>query len=267
MSMSLADRLSFYARAVWVSARRQKVNRDTQAVSTEYDHGWEEYRKYLRSCESISDWLCIPGVEDAPAHYLVDGHVAYEKFHSGGFYRDTLLQTLRENFPGATSITEYGCGVGRNVLFLREELGIKGYGYELCQPGVEVATEAAQKFGLDAKYAQLDYLNDAPEKFVFPATDVAFTMFSLEQIPRRSEVALQNILRRVKLGAIHIEPVPERYPWSLRGTLGRLEHWKVDYLSGFDASVRRLSLKSVKVRRLRSAHNPLMSPSVYVLIK
>ena len=95
----------------------------------------------------------------------------------------------------------------------------------------------------------------------------AFTMFSLEQLPRNNITAVRNILERVNLGTIHIEPVPENYPWSLRGILGRIEHRKVDYLSGFDAAVRDLGLKDIHVERLTSAHNPLMSPSLYVLRK
>ena len=92
-------------------------------------------------------------------------------------------------------------------------------------------------------------------------------MFSLEQLPRSSETAVRNILDHVRLGSIHIEPVPENYPRTLRGMLGRIEHRRVDYLSGFDAVVHSLNLKSVTLRKLTSAHNPLMSPSLYVLRK
>ena len=265
--LSFADRLHFYARSMWVSLRRQQLNRDTVSVVHEYDSGWEQYRNYLASADRLDHWLCVPGVEDMPADYYVDGALSNQPFHSGGYYRNRLWNALQSYFPDAHSVTEYGCGVGRNLLFLKQKSEIDCYGYELCQPGVDVARAAALKFGLQVEYAQLDYVKDPKDKYIFPNTDVAFTMFSLEQLPRNNITAVRNILERVNLGTIHIEPVPENYPWSLRGILGRIEHRKVDYLSGFDAAVRDLGLKDIHVERLTSAHNPLMSPSLYVLRK
>ncbi|HYV63908.1 MAG TPA: hypothetical protein VE958_14590, partial [Bryobacteraceae bacterium] len=136
-----------------------------------------------------------------------------------------------------------------------------------CGPGVEIANAAALKFGAGIRYSQLDYLQDPPEKFVFPTTDVGMTMFSLEQLPRDSGRAVANMLRHVRLGTIHIEPVPENYPRTFRGMLGRIDHWKVDYLSGFERAVRALDLHDIRVEPLASAHNPLMFPSLYVLKK
>ena len=117
------------------------------------------------------------------------------------------------------------------------------------------------------QYAQLDYVKDEADKYVHPQSDVAFTMFSLEQLPRSNERAVKNILEHVRLGSIHMEPVPENYPRSLRGMLGRIEHRKVDYLSGFDSTVRSLNLKDATLEKMSSAHNPLMFPSIYVLQK
>lgn len=268
LQLSFADQLRFYAKSTLFTLRRGQQNRDTMAVLDEYSSGWDQYGKYLRQADTLDDWLRIPGVEDVPAYYNVDGKVSYQPFDSSGYYRANLLDAIRKSFPNARSISEYGCGVGRNLLFLKRELPhLDCYGYELCQPGVDVANAAAEKFEMQVQYAQLDYVKDGAEKFVFPKTDIAFTMFSLEQLPRSSETALKNILDRVQLGSVHIEPVPENYPRTLRGMLGRIEHRKIDYLSGFDAVVRSLNLKSVELTRLTSAHNPLMSPSLYVLRK
>ena len=66
------------------------------------------------------------------------------------------------------------------------------------------------------------------------ATDVAFTLFSLEQLPETSGRALANISKRTRLGSIHLEPVAENYPMTVRGLMGRLYQWKQDYLRGFD---------------------------------
>ncbi len=89
------------------------------------------------------------------------------------------------------------------------------YGYELCPPGVEISRLAAEKFDIPVSYEQLDYLRAPQDRYVFPKTDVAFTMFSIEQLPRDCGVAVGNMLDYVRLGTFHIEPVPENYPISL----------------------------------------------------
>jgi hypothetical protein len=87
-----------------------------------------------------------------------------------------------------------------------------------------VARRAAAKFGIDVNYAQLDYVEDGPEKYIHATADLAFTMFSLEQILVRNAQALTNIIGAVGVGSLHLEPVPENYPMTLRGILGRMEH-------------------------------------------
>jgi hypothetical protein len=165
-------------------------------------------------------------------------------------------------------VTEYGCGIGRNLLFIKQQLPhLKCYGYELCLPGVELARAAANKFGLDVQFSQLDYVNGLDSEYVFPNTDVSFTMYSLEQLPTSNKQAVENILCHTNHGSIHLEPVPENYPSTLRGIIGRIDHWKADYLRNFDKNVSSLDLKEVKAETLNTSHNPLMFPTLYVLKK
>ena len=264
---SASARLSYLARLGVRVLRRGRQDRTTEAVVQEYSDGWRQYEQYLRASTTLADWLTISKVDDAASYFNFEGKLTYGNFNPR-HYRETLVAALRSQFPGAKSVTEFGSGVGRNLLYLKREIpSLKVYGYELCPPGVKIAQAAAAKFGIPVDYAPLDYLNDPPEKYVFPDTDVAFTMFSLEQIPSRAWVALKNILSRSRLGSIHMEPVPENYPISLRGILGRIDHWKVDYLSGFDQAARNIDDVTVAVAPMRSSHNPLMFPSLYVLKK
>lgn len=234
----------------------------------EYSDGWRQYEQYLSASKALDDWLTIRNVDDAACYFNFEGKLKYGNFDSSHYYRETLVDVLRTHFPGAKSVTEFGAGVGRNLLYLKRRIpALDVYGYELCSPGVKIAREAAIKFGASANYAPLDYLNDPPEKFIFPDTDVAFTMFSLEQIPTGVSVALKNILSRTRMGSIHIEPVPENYPMTLRGILARIDHWKVNYLSGFDRAVHSIDGVTIVVAPMMSSHNPLMFPSVYVLKK
>lgn len=262
------SRSGFLMRMAWRVLRKRRTPRDTSAVTREYSEGWGNLEKHLVEARSLDEWLSIPGFDVAEHVYNRNGQPTYGTFDSSMYYRDCLAVALKRHFPLARSITEYGAGVGRNLLFLKSENPSKSYfGYELCPPGISISKAAAAKFGQSIEFAQLDYLNDPPEKYIFPEFDVAFTMFSLEQIPRNVSLALQNILSRAKLGSIHIEPVPEHYPLSLTGLLGKLDHWKSDYLSGFDRSVRELDGVEIHREQLSCAHNPLMFPSAYVLRK
>lgn len=260
--------MKYLAKRTYSAFRRQKIDRNTTSVESEYSDGWNQYWEFLQRARSIEDWLMIKGFEDVEGYFNVEGRLSYQTFDYTGFNRAKLLESLTHNFPNAASITEYGCGVGRNVLWLKHcNPRWQVYGYELCKPGVEIARKAAEKFGVDVTYGQLDYLKDPTEKYVFENTDVGFTIFSLEQLPRENRQAVQNILTHVNLGTIHIEPVPENYPLTYRGFIGRLEHWKVDYLQGFNETVKTFQLSEIAVQRLKSAHNALMFPTLYVLRK
>ena len=256
------------ARATFNAIRQPKYDRSTAVVLDEYSAGWESYAQHLDRCATIEDWLKVKGVEDQPSYCNVSGELRYEAFDSIGFNRQTILDSLQREFPGASSVTEFGCGLGRNVLFLKRAMPqLQCFGYELCKPGVEIAQRAAQKFGIDVRYAQLDYVHDAESKYVFPRTDVAFTMYSLEQLPVTNGRAIRNVLGHVNQGSIHLEPVPENYPLTYRGILGRLDHWKADYLRNFERNIVACGLAKFTKARLDTAHNPLMFPSLYVLRK
>jgi SAM-dependent methyltransferase len=248
--------------------RQPKYDRSTSIVVDEYSAGWESYRRHLDGSRSMDDWLTIKSLEDQPSYCNVAGKLRFEAFDSIAFNRRTILDALRREFPVAGSVTEYGCGLGRNLLFLKREMPhLEVYGYELCRSGVEIAQAAAKKFDVDVKYAQLDYVHDVQSRYIHPQTDVAFTMYSLEQLPRANGLAVRNILSHVQMGSIHLEPVPEDYPLTYRGILGRLDHWKADYLRNFERNANDAGVAKVQKVRVDSAHNPLMFPSLYVLKK
>lgn len=267
-SASFIENAEFLARSLVTTIRRHQSDRSKRAVEEEYSTGWTQYNAWLDRTDRIESWLRIPGVEDQASPSNVNGRLTTGAFDSGAYYRQVLIDAIHRYFPAARSFAEFGSGVGRNLIAVKQAIPeATCFGYELCHPGVDVARRAASKFNFDIQYAQLDYVNDPPDKYVFPVTDIAFTVFSLEQLPTQSGTALRNILPRVRLGTLHLEPVPENYPWVPRGILGRIEHRRVDYLGGFDAIARGTPGVSASFERMASAHNPLMFPSLYVLRK
>lgn len=251
-------------------AMEPKARRSAEFVRDGYDRTWSMFSDKLEQARTVEEWLCIPGYDDGPATHVQGGRVQRSHgFDMNAYWLDEIQAALREHFPDARSVTEYGCGVGRKILALkarRPELTCRGY--ELSEAGVDVANRAAKKFGLDVQYSSLDYVRDPPERYVHGEADVALTVFSLEQIPYASGVAVKNMLDRSRLGSIHVEPVSENYPKSYLGMLGRLYSRQVDYLKFFDRVVRSLPLRSVELKLLPNSHNPLIPrPSLYVLSK
>lgn len=249
----------------YFALRRPRQRRDTTDVLDEYSSGWRSFRAALAAAQVIDDWMRVPGMETVPTWRLRNHQVVWTDAYPACAYRAALLRALEASFPEARSITEFGAGLGRNLLWLkraRPDLVVRGY--ELCPPGVEIGNAAAAKFGIDVAMAPLDYLRPRPEDFVFGPADVGFTMFSFEQIPAGIERALATVHSQVRLGSIHIEPVTENYPHTLRGWIGRLDHWKVDYLKGFPRAVAALPVDAT-FDVLGDSHNPLMFPSVYTL--
>jgi hypothetical protein len=245
---------------------RPRMRRTTDFVQDGYESTWGAHREALAAATTLEEWLFIKGIDGRPTVHHIDGKIQRQSFDWNAFQMDRVMDAIDAHFPNAGSITEYGCGVGRNLLRLKQRFPkLQIYGYELARAGVEIAQDAAKKFGLEAKYAMLDYVNGRPEDFVFPKTDLALTVFSLEQLPYTNMIALKNMLDRAKLGTVHLEPVSENYPLSYRGLLGRVFTQRVDYLKNFDAGVHALPLKAVHKKVLSSAHNPLMYPTLYVL--
>jgi SAM-dependent methyltransferase len=247
--------------------RESKLERSTSKVKKEYETAWNVPAKNLPQAKTLEEWFYLLSDQGIPSLHNVSGRLRNQEFDTG-YYRGLILEQIQKHFPQARSVTEFGCGVGENLLFLKSRMPqLECYGYELSATGVDTARKAAAKFGLQVQYAQLDYVYGAPSDYVFPVTDVAFTVLSLEQLPDQNLKAIQNIHSRVKMGSVHVEPVCENYPYNFRGIMGRVYISKRDYLRNFDQNARSLKLKKISKRLLLTAHNPLMFPSLYVLEK
>jgi len=247
--------------------RESKLERSTSKVQKEYDTAWNVPATNLPKAATLDEWFYMLSDRGIPSLHNVSGKLRNAVFDTG-FYRGLILEQIQKVFPQARSVTEYGCGVGENLLFLKSKMPhLECYGYELSRTGVETARKAAAKFGMAVQYSQLDYVYGGPADFVFPVTDIAFTILSLEQLPDKNLKAIQNIHSRVKMGSLHVEPVCENYPYNFRGIMGRVYISKRDYLRNFDRNARSLGLKKISNKLLLTAHNPLMFPSLYVLEK
>lgn len=268
MEITGLDKIRHISKLGYVAIRRPSISRSKTTVLSEYESGWQSYESVLEKCDSLESWLHLNQTERSPIVCNLNGKLSFTDYNMSEFNRNALLDCIHNQFKIISSITEFGSGLGLNLLTIKSRFPhIQCYGYELCENGVKVAREAAKKFGIDVEYSQLDFINDTEDKYVFPKTDIAFTMYALEQIPSKSDIAIAHILKHVTQGSIHIEPVVENYPFTIRGFLGRLEHWKVDYLRNFESNLKQIPNIQFHKKQLNTSHNPLMFPSMYCVKK
>src|SRR5262245_46017146 len=146
------EKVAFLAKATFGLIRQPRTRRTTAFVNDEYGQQWAHYRVALDAAVSLDDWLHISGHDDVERYVNINGKMKRASFDSPRFNRQKILEALQTFFPQATSIVEYGCGIGRNLLFLKHALPhLKVYGYELAQPGVQIARGAAKKFAVEAE--------------------------------------------------------------------------------------------------------------------
>lgn len=248
---------------------KEKVKRDTEMVTDAYNANWRKFENKLDNSNTIEEWL--DDRDNIKRYSNIEGKWVKQVFDSSTFYREIFSKNLLNHFPKAKSMAEFGCGLGRNLIYMYlKNPNIKYYGFELCQPGVDIANKAAKKFNLPIEYKKLDYLNWLPTNIQMPNIDVGFTIFSLEQIPKQSDnfKSLNNILSQVNIGSLHLEPVAENYPKNLKGLISRIDHRKVQYLTDFSKSINTIpNIKIESKEVFNTSHNPFMYPTLYVLKK
>lgn len=177
---------------------------------------------------------------------LDDKIVCRSLWESVGFIRNQLISRM----PETGTVVEYGCGDGRNILFLKKRFPhLKFIGYELGENSVALAKAAAEKFGMDVEFHQADVC--LPMEPI--ASELAFTFHAIENMPRVFPQAIRNMsgAKRIEL----LEPVHELWPMDLRGVVSRLRHRHLDYASGilqFAKDFSRKTGRQVIAQRLKA---------------
>src|SRR5262249_9193894 len=134
------EKAAFLAKATFGLIRQPRMRRTAAVVNDEYGQQWAQFPATLNAAMSLDEWLHIPRQDDLESYVNIAGKLERACLDSSRFYRQKILQALQTFFPQATSVIEYGCGIGRNLLFLKRALPyLRVYGYELAPQGVEVA--------------------------------------------------------------------------------------------------------------------------------
>lgn len=162
--------------------------------------------------------------------------------------------------PGAVVI-EYGCGNGRNLFYLKLKYPqVRYIGYELSTSGVELARTAAVHYNLPVEFieANLTAVSDMQQK-----ATIAYSCFSLEQMPRTFMRTVKHMARASGGSVVLFEPVPELYPWNLRGITSRARAVVIDHVRHIIPALRREDFTIDEAKRL-GVGNPLTEACVIV---
>ena len=258
------NEVKFYLK---IFIKKKTLNRITSNVKIKYENVWGKSRSILENCSDENKWI-KRDLNFRISNYK--GNLRYKNFDFIDYNINKINNIVRNEFSGVKSITEFGSGLGKNLIRLKKILPqIKYYGYELTESGVEISNLASKKFNLDIEYSQLDFVNDDETKFIFPKSNLGVTLFALEQISDEKSIKLgiENILKSVTHGSIHIEPVLENYPDNIHGFFCKKYHRNHDYLKNFEEIISKIKNISYKKIVLNCSGNPFMCPSLYIIKK
>ncbi len=212
-------------------------DRNAEMVKTNYENRYQKaLDTFRREKPSFEEHLFQDS--NVPEWVLVDGKMVFGPYVEA--YKSFLPQL--EKFlapyitqPGAT-IVEFGCGNGRNLLYLKFRYPKTRFvGIELSPAGVALGREAAAAYNLDVQFIQADLT--VPVDLGLRAT-MCYSCFSLEQMPRKIAEAVANMLRMTGERIILFEPVPELYPWNIRGIAGRCKAIVIDHVRNVLSTLR-----------------------------
>lgn len=84
--------------------------------------------------------------------YMQGGHLKLSEAPAGDlmkFCRWLERQTGRELLNELSSAADFGCGNGRNLIYLAEIFGMRGIGYDISPAAIKIAIEASKPYNLE----------------------------------------------------------------------------------------------------------------------
>ncbi|MHB1224992.1 MAG: class I SAM-dependent methyltransferase [Gemmatimonadaceae bacterium] len=271
--LAAAKYLAFHLRSYGRAAARTRGEasadwRTPDAVSVLYDGMRQPVfdRRDTLSWDEVLYGQAPPGttvlVADRLAHgsYRVPREVNLTRLKAHvGHYTD----------PG-DRVVEFGCGDGRNLIYLQRAFPDRDFvGLELSGVSCALARRLAERFDAKVTFHEADVTAALPAALPPRSAAMAYSCHALEQMPRIFARALANMATVSSNAIILLEPVPELWPWSMRGLVSRLRVRAIDRMRGLTDAAARLAgggdWTVVTARRLGYGSNPLNETCEIVL--
>ena len=232
------------------------TDRSRELMTTKYD---EERSKIQIS--SFNNYIFGDMRED---FILNGGKIEFGSLSVGVRSNMEILLDLVKRYAGTGTIVELGCGNGRNLMYLAKQ-GVpnKLIGFDLSPASAEVATRAADHFGLAIEFRA----GDASKPLPLQLSDVGvvFTVHAFKMMPRIFVDALTNIAKLRPQAVIFLEPIETLWPLNLRGMISRLRVRNLDRLRHFMSNVRK-DFTVLEARPLPNSSNPLNQTCLVVAV-
>lgn len=143
------------------------------------------------------------------------------------FTRWLERQTKRELLNTTNSAIDLGCGNGRNLLFLAEEFGMHGVGYDISAAAIKLAKAASTQFNLDFQTRSIAGDLTVPDE----SQTLALDMMSSHFLNANERTHLRNEIYRVlkpggwlfmktflRDGDLHSQRLLKEFPTKEEGT-------------------------------------------------
>lgn len=216
---------------------------DVRALTDEEEHLVVEHvddiLNHPKEKPTQKEWDNRWSQESSPQYYtkgftLPDGSFVfrfqgrYIKSHNNlaVYIQHELLRRVSQAV-GKNPIIEFGCGAGQNLRYFR------GYGHEVY--GTDYAQSSLDRLksdGIDGEYFDMMH-----PKWTFNKDGVYLTVGSLEQLDDASK--MYDFFQRGDELKIHIEPVIEKYNFSVFDLRAKEYHLNRKYNTGYFAALRR----------------------------
>lgn len=185
----------------------------------------------------------------------------YIKVNSKSFEFDfyALIRRLifKKYLATASSIVEFGCGTGTNLVLLAQLFPDKNlFGCDWAKPSQELLTIIAQELKAKIQGIQFNMLTlEGQEKLNIDKHTAVITMHAMEQLGASYQPMLDYLIAARPGICLHLEPILELYnPESLFDHLAIRYHEKRNYLQGLLTALKEQQAKNVieimDVRRL-----------------
>jgi len=235
------------------AALGKRVQRDVTQVMNEYDH---ESRTEHWKAETGLDDLILG--DDRTEKWIIQGSkpVRGTVREAREYLLERLAARIEELLPeGRGSVVEFGCGTGRNLLYLARRFpNLQLTGIEITPKTVERARRTAEQHGLAVTFLEGD-MTSPPE--IEGTVDVAYSVHALEQLPRNFDRAVDAMLGLARRGVVFFEPVHELFPRTLLGVAARFRIYNADYLNGLLTYLQQSGARVVDAKAMTTAGYPL----------
>lgn len=271
--LAAAKYLAFHLRSYGRRAARPRSGaaadwRTPDAVSVLYDGMRQPVfdRRDTLSWDEVLYGQAPPGTT-----VLVADRLAYGSYRVP---RDVNLTRLTAHVGSSTdpgdTVVEFGCGDGRNLIYLQRAFPDREFvGLELSEVSCALARRLAERFDADVTIHEADVTAALPAALPPQSAALAYSCHALEQMPRIFARALANMALVSRNAIVLLEPVPELWPWNLRGLVSRLRVRAIDRMRGLTVAAARLAGSGewtvVSARRLGYGSNPLNETCEIVL--